>query len=155
MQKQGIGSPGRRQCQLIRAVIGLITVLVGLADMLSAIVPKLNWDILLGAWPIVRPKFPAQTLIVVVGFFLIMLSYGLARGKRHAWLITLALLLLSMFLHIKRGGSVLASLVALLLTILLAGLYHFFQAKSDPPSARRGYIILTLALGIVTFYTIG
>src|SRR5438105_8098288 len=84
----------------VRTVIGLITGLVGLADMLSAIVPKLNWDILLGAWPMIKPKIPAQTLIVVVGFFLIMLSSGLVRGKRHAWLITLALLLLSMFLHI-------------------------------------------------------
>ena len=31
----------------VRFVIGLATGLVGIADMLSAVVPKLNWDILL------------------------------------------------------------------------------------------------------------
>lgn len=140
----------------MRWIIGLATGLAGGADMLSAVVPKLNWDILLGAWPIViGHRIPAQTLTVVVGFFLIMLSYGLVRGKRHAWFVTLILLWLSAFLHILRGGSVLATLVALLLVLLLSMLYHIFQAKSDPPSVRRGYIALFLGLGIVTFYTIG
>ena len=69
-----------------RRVIALIICLVGIADMLSAIVPKLNWDILLGAWPLTVHRVHAQTLTVVVGFFLIMLSYGLARGKNQAWL---------------------------------------------------------------------
>lgn len=140
---------------IIRYSIGFITGLVGIADMLSAISPKLNWDIPLGAWPILNHRVPAQTFIVVVGFFLIMLSYGLARGKQHAWLITLALLTLSALLHIRRSGSILATLIALLLAILLSILARFFHARSDPPSARRGYVALCLGLGIVTFYTIG
>jgi phosphatidylglycerol lysyltransferase len=140
---------------LTRQVIGLIICIVGLADMLSAIVPKLNWDILLGAWPIAVHSSKAQTLTVVVGFFLIMLSYGLARGKKHAWCITLVLLLLSAFLHVLRSGSVLATVVALLLTVLLTTLASFFRARSDPPSVWRGYTALGLGMGIVTFYTIG
>ncbi len=140
---------------IIRYLIGLITGLVGIGDMLSAIVPKLNWDIPLGAWPIVNHRVPAQTFTVVVGFFLIMLSYGLARGEHHAWLITVLLLILSALLHIRRSGSVLATVVALLLVILLSILVRFFQARSDPPSVRRGYVALGLGLGIVTFYTIG
>src|SRR5579884_3352823 len=103
---------------LLRCGVGLATGLVGAADMLSAIVPRLNWDILLGAWPIYE-RYGPQKLTVIVGFFLIMLSYGLIRGKRQAWVITEALLLLSFFLHILRGGSVLATLVAALLAILL------------------------------------
>src|SRR5579884_68825 len=86
---------------IIRYSIGFITGLVGIADMLSAISPKLNWDIPLGAWPILNHRVPAQTFIVVVGFFLIMLSYGLVRGKQHAWLITLILLTLSALLHVR------------------------------------------------------
>jgi len=140
---------------IIRYSIGLITGLVGFADMLSAIVPKLNWDIPLGAWPILDHRVPAQTFTVVVGFFLIMLSYGLARGKQQAWLITVLLLILSALLHIRRSGSILATVIALLLVILLSILAHFFHARSDPPSTRRGYIALCLGLGIVTFYTIG
>lgn len=139
----------------IRLFIGLITALVGIADMLSAIVPKLNWSILLGAWPIISQRVQAQTFIVVIGFFLTMLSYGLVRGKRHAWCISVLLLLLSAFLHILRSGSVLATVIALSLAILLSTLFRFFQAKSDPPSVWRGYIVLALGLGIVTFYSIG
>lgn len=139
----------------VRYSIGLITGLVGIADMLSAIAPKLNWDIPLGAWPIVDHRVPAQTFTVVVGFLLIMLSYGLARGKQHAWLITLILLILSALLHVRRSGSILATVMALAIAILLSILARFFHARSDPPSVRRGYIALGLGLGIVTFYTIG
>ncbi len=137
----------------VRLVIGLVTGLVGVADMLSAVVPKLNWDILLGVWTI-NAYHGAQKLTVVVGFFLVMLSYGLIRGKYQAWNITLALLILSFFLHILRGGSILATLSALALTIVLSLLYRYFQARSDPPSVKRGYFILVLGLGIVVFYTI-
>src|SRR5213593_538265 len=106
MHKQAMSNPDKRQCHVIRSVIGLATGLVGLADMLSAVVPKLNWDIPLGVWPIIA-YHDAQKLTVVVGFFLVMLSYGLIRGKYQAWNITIVLLILSFFLHILRGGSVL------------------------------------------------
>jgi phosphatidylglycerol lysyltransferase len=139
---------------IVRLAIGLATGLVGLADMLSAIVPKLNWDILLGVWPFVA-SHSAQKLTVVIGFFLMMLSYGLIRGKYQAWNITLVLLILSLFLHILRGGSVLATLAALALTIVLLLLFRYFQARSDPPSVKRGYIVLVLGLVVVVLYTIG
>ena len=139
---------------LVRYAIGFATGLVGVADMLSVIVPRLNWDILQGAWPIVV-YHGAQKFTVAVGFFLVMLSYGLIRGKRQAWMITLTLLILSFFLHIPRRGSVLAMLVALALALFLAVLYRYFRARSNPPSVRRGYIVLILGLGIVVFYTIG
>src|SRR5438477_2294311 len=138
---------------IVRLAIGFATGLVGIADMLSAVVPKLNWDILLGVWPIVA-SHGAQKLTVVVGFFLVMLSYGLIRGKYQAWNITIVLLILSFFLHILRGGSVLATLTALALTIVLSILFRYFQARSDPPSVKRGYIVLVLGLGIVVFYTL-
>jgi phosphatidylglycerol lysyltransferase len=139
---------------IVRLTIGLATGLVGVADMLSAVVPKLNWDVLLGVWPIVA-SHNAQKLTVVVGFFLVMLSYGLIRGKHQAWNITLVLLVLSFFLHILRRGSVLATLTALALTIVLALLFRYFQARSDPPSVKRGYLVLIIGLLVVVLYTIG
>jgi phosphatidylglycerol lysyltransferase len=144
--------------RIIRYSIGCVIGLEGVADMVSAIVPKNGWIMQLGVWPaaIHRTQINAQNLTVVVGFFLIMLSYGLMRGKRHACLITLLLLLVSaVFLHVLRGGSVLATVIALLLAVLLGALHRHFQAKSDPPSARQGYAALVLGLGVVTFYTIG
>ncbi|GCF09347.1 bifunctional lysylphosphatidylglycerol flippase/synthetase MprF [Dictyobacter arantiisoli] len=152
--KQALNKADRIR-HLIRYLTGLMTGLVGISDMLSAIVPRFSWSFFLGAWPIVNHRVPAQTFTVVVGFFLIILSYGLMRGKKHAWNITLILLLLSALLHIQRSGSVLATVIALTLAITLYSLSRFFKAKSDPPSVRRGYIALGLGLGIVVFYTIG
>lgn len=145
----------RRIRHYVRYIIALVTGIVGLADMLSAIVPRMNWSTILGVWPIIPYRVHAQAYTVVIGFFLIMLSYGLARGKRHAWLISLFLLAVSALLHIQRSGSVLATVVALLLALLLCILSSFFRARSDPPSVWRGYIAVILGLGIVTFYTIG
>jgi phosphatidylglycerol lysyltransferase len=141
--------------RIVRYLIGFITSLVGTADMLSVIIPRSNRNFLLGIWPILSHRVSAQSFTVVIGFFLIMLSYGLARGKKHAWRITLVLLVLSALLDVRRGSLVLATLVALLLALVLYLLSRFFQAKSDPPSVRRGYIALALGLGIVSFYTIG
>src|SRR5437763_8965612 len=141
--------------RIVRCLIGFITGLVGISDMLSALMPRLNWSVFLGVWPILGHRVQAQSFTVAIGFFLIMLSYGLARGKKQAWCITLVLLVLSALLHVRRSGSVLATVVALFLAVLLYLLARFFQAKSDPPSVRRGYIALGLGLGIVTFYAIG
>ena len=137
-----------------RFLIGLATGLTGFADMASAIVPKLNWNMLLGTWP-VDVHYGAAKLTVVVGFFLLMLSSGLMRGKRQAWNTTLLLLLLSAFLHILRGGSILSSIIAFVLAMLLLLLFRHFRARSDRPSVRRGYVALLTGMGIVTVYTIG
>ena len=76
---------------LIRFIIGFATGLVGLADMASVIIPRLNWDILLVTWPLAI-HLKVHPMVVVVGFFLVMLSYGLLHGKRHAWRLTVLLL---------------------------------------------------------------
>ena len=141
--------------RVVRSLTGLVTASVGLADMLSAIVPRLSWTVLLGVWPLISHRVQAQTVTVVVGFFLIMLSYGLARGKQHAWRISVCLLLLSACLHIWRSGSVLSTVVALLLMLALCLLFRLFQARSDPPSVRRGYGMLALGMAVVVFYAIG
>ncbi|GAC1343378.1 MAG: hypothetical protein NVSMB27_03280 [Ktedonobacteraceae bacterium] len=139
---------------VIRYMIGLATGLTGVADMLSVIVPRLQWISIFGAWRL-NPHHGIQSYTVVAGFFLIMLSYGLMRGKRQAWRITVALLLLSALQHLLRGGIMMTTLVALLLITILIVFARYFRAKSDPPSAWRGYIALLSGLGIVTFYTIG
>src|SRR5205823_1911599 len=94
-------------------------------------------------------------LVVTSGFFLIMLSYGIIRGKRQAWTIAVVLLLLTAFLYILNGGPVLTTIITLGLAVLLVALRHFFRARSDPPSVWRGYIAFLAGLSIVTLYTIG
>ena len=55
----------------IRLIVALATASAGIANMVSAIVPRLNWDVLFGAWPVDAPH-GVHKLIVVVGFFLLM-----------------------------------------------------------------------------------
>ncbi len=149
----------RRLRRLSRLAIVAIVGLVGLLDMLSLFIPTLaTWDVIPGALLSTLAAFHphAQPLTAVVGFFLLMLSYGLARGKRQAWLVTLILLLFSVLLqHKPYGSSQPASLLMLLLVCLLGLSAPLFQARSDPPSMLRGYLALALGLGIVLFYTIG
>jgi len=144
----------RRFRNRIRLIVGLATASAGISNMLSAIVPTLNWDILFGAWPVDTPH-GVHKLIVVVGFFLLMLSYGLMRGKYEAWCMSLILVLLSAYLHILTGSQILGSVLIGIDTILLILFARFFQAKSDPPSVWRGYVALLVGLGVVTLYTIG
>ena len=125
-----------------------------MADMLSPIVPRLKGDLLLGTWSI-DAHHSGHGLTVAIGFFLVMLSFGLMRGKRHVWRLTVLLLLASALLHMLYGGSVLAIVLAVALILLLLVLSGSFQARSDPPSLWRGYLALLMGVGLVVFYAAG
>ncbi|MGH2494376.1 MAG: bifunctional lysylphosphatidylglycerol flippase/synthetase MprF [Ktedonobacteraceae bacterium] len=142
-----------RSRRIIRLIVALIVGLTGVANMWFAILPRPNWDMLLGAWP-VDTHHGLYKLTVVIGFFLIMLSYGLARGKRGVWRVAIILLLLSAILHILSGGQVLPTIGTGALIALLAACSSGFQAKSDPPSLRRGSVALVVGLSVVLIYTI-
>jgi len=144
-------SPTRKR---IRPILGILTGSAGLANMLVYVLPRPSWDVLLGEWP-ADIHHGVHNLLVVVGFFLVMISYGITRGKRQAWLATTLLLLLSALLYTLSGGPVFASIVMLSLVFLLICFDQHFHAKSDPPTLRRGYIALVAGLGIVTLYSIG
>ena len=133
-------------------VIGLAIGVAGVADIMFGVILKLNWDILFDTWLVdVHHEFHGLTL--VVGSFLVMLSFGLMRGKRHAWCMTILLLLSYAILHVLRGRHVLESGGAVVLAILLLVCARYFQARSDPPSLKRGYLALLVGLGLITFYT--
>ncbi len=139
---------------LVRPALGIATGLAGIVNMVAAVVPRPNWDMLLGAWP-VDTHHGVYKLTIIIGFFLLMLLYGLLRGKREAWCAAVILLLLSVFLHILSNGQILVSVITGVLLMLLVVFSRFFRARSDPPSIRRGYVALLAGLGIVTLYTIG
>lgn len=140
--------------RIMRSIASLIICLIGVQDMTSTLLPHHGWQFMMQPWPLMERQVHAQTFTVVVGFFLIMLSYGLARGKQQAWLITIILLVFSAFLHIRRGAPS-AAIIALAIALALSLLRSIFQARSDPPSVRRGYVALVLGLGVVSLYTVG
>ena len=139
--------------RIVRSLIGLTTALIGGANMFSMIIPYS--DVSPVPWSFLPHKSSATTVTIVLGFFLITLSYGLVRGKKHAWLMTMVLLLLSTIVDMMHRHSMLEAAVTLLLTGVLCLASRFFQAKSDPPSTRKGYMALFLGWGIVIFYIVG
>ncbi len=121
--------PAQQLRRYIRYAIGLATGVVGIADMVSVIIPRMEWAALLGEWTI-NLIYGAHGLTAVIGFFLLMLSYGLIRGKQHAWRITLALLLFSSVLHVLRGATVLTTIITLLLVTILLIFRRYFRQKA-------------------------
>ncbi len=146
--------PAQRFQSNIRRIIGLTVGLAGCADMLSIIIPRPNWDVLLGAWT-GDSLHGSHKLVVVIGFFLLMLAAGVTRGKRQAWGISILLLVLSSMLQMLSNGSVFITLANASLALVVLLCVSCFRAKSDPPSIRRGYLALITGLGIVTLYSIG
>lgn len=143
-----------RSRYLVRLSLALAAGLTGLMNMLSIINPKHEWDMLLGSWPLDMHQGMPK-LIVVCGFFLLMLFPGLMRGKHEAWCIAVLFLFLSTLFRLQDGSQVFMSMITSGLVMLFVLCSRFFQAKSDPPSLLRGYLALLGGLGVVILYTIG
>jgi len=145
--------PHRPQ-SLVRAIIAVIAAALGLADLVSALFPRLSWQPVLEAWPLAIHSH-TSALTLVIDLFLVMLSYGLLHGKRQAWRIVLALVLASLLLHLLRRSSLLPAFASLGLVVLLLVFSSSFQVRSNPPSIRRGYLAVALGLGLMALYTFG
>lgn len=136
-----------------------LTGLVGVINLLSAVTPSLpdrrNW---------LEPFFPftvragGHFFAAVIGFMLLTLATNLLRRKRIAWLVTVALLSLSIVIHLVKGLDVEESLLSGVLLFQLLVMRQTFTAKSDRPSIAQGIRVLlgallfTLAYGTIGFY---
>ena len=90
----------------------------------------------------------SRTLIALFGLGLLTLARSLARRKRQAWRITVALVAASPFLHLTKGLDWEEALVCLALLLALLQYRHSFLAENDRPSARQG---LLAAAGLLSF----
>lgn len=135
----------------------LLTALVGLVNLWSAVTPSLPSRV---AW--LRPIFPidvrvgAHLFAALSGFFLLMLAANLLRRKRVAWWLTIAFLVISIISHMVKGLDYEESLLSLIPLILLLVLRPVFTAQSDRPSIIQGVQVLIGALLFtLTYGTLG
>jgi lysylphosphatidylglycerol synthetase-like protein (DUF2156 family) len=77
----------------------------------------------------------AAVVTAVAGIAMIMLARGVRRGQRRAWFLALAALTITIFAHLARGGSLLASIMAAALATFLVLQRRHFLAASDRNSA--------------------
>ncbi|MEH2143702.1 phosphatidylglycerol lysyltransferase domain-containing protein [Nostoc sp.] len=136
-----------------------LTGLVGVINLLSAVTPNLygrnHW---LKEFLPFEIRASGHIFAALTGFVLLTLATNLLRRKRIAWLLTIGLLVISIFSHLLKGLDYEESLLSGVLLLQLIWMRHFFTAKSDRPSIARGVRVLigallfTLAYGTVGFY---
>ncbi|HEY9646715.1 MAG TPA: phosphatidylglycerol lysyltransferase domain-containing protein [Chroococcidiopsis sp.] len=137
----------------------LLTAAMGIVNLLSAVTPSLpdriRWLEELFPFPV---RAGAHVFAAVTGFLLLMLAANLLRRKRLAWLLTIALLVVSILSHLLKGWDVEESLLAGILLVQLVVMRRQFTAQSDRPSIAQGIrgliaaLLFTLAYGTLGFY---
>jgi len=137
----------RRDSRRIIQALALMTALVGVLDLITAIAPTLpdSLEDLEAIYPL-DVRAGAHVYAAFSSFLLINLAANLLRRKRFAWFLVCLLLAGSIGLHLLQGvtNGILAINVALLL--LLLWMQPAFTAQSDRPSIRQGLRVLALAL---------
>ncbi|MEN6409779.1 MAG: phosphatidylglycerol lysyltransferase domain-containing protein [Anaerolineaceae bacterium] len=131
---------------------------MGLVNLISVVQPAL-----MNRLAIIEPVIPlevrhgSRVTAALAGFGLLLLANSLGRRKRVAWLLTLALLAVSIVSHLIKGLDFEESTLSLALFFLLILLRNSFHAESDQPSIRQGLyalgaaFIFTLAYGTIGF----
>jgi lysyl-tRNA synthetase class 2 len=131
----------------------------GLIDLVSAAFPRPGPT--LGLLEKLAPGAvmpAAHILLVPVGLLLLMTSRGLARRNRRALRLAVALLSLSVLLHLLRGPDYAAAIATGLVAMALIARRDYFAYSGDPaaqPSALlrlTGMLLFALVYGVTTLW---
>src|SRR5262249_16073674 len=109
----------------------------GLISIVSALMPERagRLDLVQGVLP---PGVPgaARTLVLALGLGMVWLSRGLARRKRRAWWLAVALVAASAVAHLARGLDFEEATAHLILLVALFRARRQFVAPGDPTTVR-------------------
>jgi phosphatidylglycerol lysyltransferase len=148
----------RAQVWSVRAT-ALLTGLMGLVNVLSAVTPSLAERLaVLRRFSPLEAQRGGHLTAALAGFALMLLGGSLWRRKRVAWLLTLVVLVVSIFSHLLKGLDYEEAILAAVLALWLLSLRPHFHARSDPPSIKQGLralaaaLLFTLAYGAAGFY---
>lgn len=133
--------------------LALLTGAMGLVNLVSAATPALKERMaLLEAVVPLQVRAGTRLATALAGFALFLLAAGIWRGKRTAWVITLATLVVSTIGHLTKGIDFEEASLALLLLVGLLIFRRRFQARSDAPTIERGLRTLGIALAFTLAY---
>ncbi len=140
-------------------LVSLVTAGMGIIDVLSGLTPVLHSRmVLLERYSPFGVDIGGHLTSVLAGFALLLLAAGLWRRKRLAWAFAVAILIMSVPVHLFKGLDYEEALLGAALAGWLIYLRPHFHARSDPPSIRQGLLTLlaalvfTLVYGVLGFY---
>jgi lysyl-tRNA synthetase class 2 len=118
-------------------VLAWLATAAGLLSIVSALTPELSGrsDLVEGILPPAVPD-AARTVALALGLGLIWLSRGLARRKRRAWWLALAVLGASAVAHLAKGLDFEEASAHLLLLVALVRARRHFVAPGDPATIK-------------------
>ncbi len=120
------------------ALVALGALVVGLVDVVAAVRPTLTdrYDLFQAMLPPGTVSL-TRSITFAAGIALLLLSGGLARRKRRAWLLAIALVAFAAVAHIAHGGfDVEQAIGSIALLAALVGLRGRFDVAGDPTSVR-------------------
>ncbi len=141
-------------------LVGLLVLALGLVDIISALTRA--EDSRLQALRAYVPNVvvtASSALTLTAGLVLVLLSRGLRRRKRRAWLLTVTLLAVSIVTHLLKGLDGEEATLSLALLALLVLQRRAFVAEGDPRTRLRalaalvglgltGLVLSTAAIGL-------
>lgn len=131
----------------------LLTALMGVVNLISAVIPSLSertrWLREIVPFEI---RASGHIFAALTGFILLTLAANLFRRKRVALLLTITVLIISIFSHLIKGWDYEECILAGVLLIQLLFMRRVFTAQSDRPSIAQGIFVLIGALLFTTAY---
>jgi phosphatidylglycerol lysyltransferase len=154
----GVVEAARNEAWGVR-VVAILTAGMGIVDVLSGLTPTLhNRMVLLEQYSPFGVDVGGHLTSVLAGFALLLLASGLGRRTRLAWALAVAILIMSVPVHLFKGLDYEEAIIGAALAGWLIYLRPHFHARSDPPSIRQGLLTLfaalmfTLLYGVLGFY---
>jgi lysyl-tRNA synthetase, class II len=131
--------PGRVTLRPLRAerLLAWAAAFVGIVGLVSALTPEMadRVEMIAGVLP---PGWPeaARVLTVAFGLGLVWLSRSLAKRRRRAWQLAVAVVVASAVAHLAKGLDFEEAAISLLLLVALVRWRRRFDVPGDPASVR-------------------
>lgn len=158
VQNNAGGEKARRMLRPVTSIVVLAWAvrLASLYDMFNAILryqPKfIYW---LGEWVPFEISEGCRIRMFITSVLLFVLASGLQRGKRVAWQMTIAGLMIAPILHLGRAAVWPQALVNLVLIGFLLLHRRYFMARSDRGSIRSAMVVCSLmVMALLIFGTV-
>jgi len=138
-----------RRDRATRSRASVAIAVVGIINIVSAAMPPLRerLSLVLHLVPLAVPQI-ASALLGLSGLALLALAWGVRKGQRQAWTVSVVILIGSAVLHLVKGVELTESLLPLLILGYLISGRHAFQTSVDLPSRR--FAALWLICGTLT-----